>query len=367
MTPQRTAETRSRRSSDCTLSDSAARVLSHAPDAVLVIDGMGVVTFANAAAEVLLDRPGDALVGRCLAEWLPDGEAARELQGALAAGREIRDQSLELRLGGDRWRRVSLAASRSPFGSNGRSGSVLYLRGLDERLRTERDLELRNQELEHCVHTLSHDLRSPLVALLGFSRLLRQDYESRLDETGRHFLDRIEQAGRTMEDLIHNLLELSRIERPGAREWVDPRSVLLQLQAELKPRLDAAGIRLELPESPPLVCCDRTRLYQVFSNLIGNAIDHMGSCDDPRVTIEVHDQGREHCLSVSDPGRGIPPEHHERIFQVFQSLGQRRDGRRGTGIGLAIVRRIAETHGGRAWVESQPGAGARFLVTLPKE
>jgi hypothetical protein len=229
------------------------------------------------------------------------------------------------------------------------------------------ELQRKNEDLEQCVNTLAHDLRSPLVALLGFSRLLRQDYGARLDDTGLHFVDRIEQAGRTMESLIHDLLELSRIGQPGERRsMVDPRAVLQQLQAELKPRLEAGGIELKLPVHPPLVYCDRTRLYQVFSNLIGNAIDHMGPCDDACIVVDVvHEADGEH-ITVRDPGRGIAPEHHERIFEVFQSLGRHNDERRGTGIGLAIVKRIAQTHGGRAWVESRPGHGSTFHVTLPR-
>ncbi len=343
-------------------------VLGDAPDAVLVVDDAGRVSWANPAAESLLGRPERRLAGRPLSTLLRDGREWIGRLGSLGPGERLGDCSLELLRPDGESLRVSAAASRACFGPGSEAWTVLYLRDLRERLRAERELEARNAELEHCVHTLSHDLRSPLVALLGFSRLLRQDYESRLDETGRHFIDRIEQAGRTMEDLIHDLLELSRIERPGVtRALVDPRKVLLQLRAELKPRLDAAGVRIELPDSPPLVYCDRTRLYQVFSNLIGNALDHMGGCADPEVVVEVEDHGAHHCIRVRDSGKGIPREHQERIFQVFQSLGPRADGQRGTGIGLAIVRKIAESHGGRAWVESRPGHGAAFHVTLPKQ
>ena len=119
-----------------------------------------------------------------------------------------------------------------------------------------------------------------------------------------------------------------------------------------------------LPAHPPLVYCDRTRIYQVFSNLIGNAIHHMVPCAHPRIEVEVLEDEEFHRIVVRDNGRGIAPAHHERIFEVFQSLGARSDGSRGTGIGLAIVRKIAETHGGRAWVESEPGHGATFHVTL---
>jgi signal transduction histidine kinase len=244
---------------------------------------------------------------------------------------------------------------------------VIFLRDVTDQRGVSAALERLNSELEHCVHSLAHDLRSPLVALLGFSRLLRQDYAGTLDETGRHFIDRIEQAGRTMEELIHDLLEFSRIGQGGERRAMnDPRAVLLQIASELKPRLDAADARLKLPDHPPLVYCDRTRLYQVFSNLLGNALDHMGPCDEPVIDVSVWEEAAGYQIAVRDNGRGIAVSEHARIFEVFQSLGPRSDGRRGSGLGLAIVKKIAETHGGRVWLESEPGMGATFRLLFPR-
>ena len=245
--------------------------------------------------------------------------------------------------------------------------TLLYLRDIDERMQGEAELIRSNDELEHCLNALAHDLRSPLVASLGFSRLLRQDYADRLDETARHFIERIEQAGQTMESLVHDLLDHSRIGRSKEpRVLVNPRSVLAQLKAELKPKLNAAAVVLTIQDDPPLIFCDRTRLYQVFSNLIGNAIEHGGHGNNARIRVEVRDVGDAHQISVRDFGRGIPRESHERIFEAFQSLSSRGDKTHGAGIGLAIVKKIAETYGGRVWVESEPGKGSTFNVTFPK-
>jgi signal transduction histidine kinase len=223
-------------------------------------------------------------------------------------------------------------------------------------------------ELEHCVGALAHDLRSPLAGLLGFARLLREDYKDSLDEAGRHFVRRIEQGARTMESMIQDLLELARIGAPGEGPWrVDPREVLQQLAAETKPRLEANGIELEISDDlPSRVQCDRSRLYQVLSNLIGNAIDHMGARSDARIEVRILEHDDRHEIVVSDNGRGVDPEQRERIFEIFQSIATRGSGARGTGMGLAIVRKIAEKHGGRAWVDGEPGEGARFHVTLPR-
>jgi len=341
-------------------------ILESSTTPVVAVDRDGFIDYANPAFERLTGIGVAEIEGSPLAALPDTAEDVARLLAALGT-----DTALEVDL---RLRRMkeagvpavaAVAPHRHPEGRV--EGAVVSLSDVSAQRRAESKLTRRNDELEHCVNTLAHDLRSPLVALLGFSRLLRQDYGDRLDDTGAHFVDRIEQAGRTMEGLIHDLLELSRIGRHG--EWlamVDPRPVLAQLAAEFKPRLDAEGIRLALPDDPPLVYCDRTRLYQVFANLIGNAITHMGSCEVRGIVIEVVEEEDVGHISVRDFGRGIAPEHHERIFEVFQTLGRRRDEKRGTGMGLAIVRKIAETHGGRAWVESRPGRGATFHVTFPR-
>jgi signal transduction histidine kinase len=249
----------------------------------------------------------------------------------------------------------------SPFG-----GAVAYLRDETERRHNELRLSRQNDELEQTVRALAHDLRSPLVSVLGFSRLLREEFGVPLGERGTHFLERITEAGRTMESLIRDLLDFARIGHAGERrDLVDPREVLLQLRGELKPRLEQLDVELALPEDPPLLCCDRTRLYQLFSNLVGNALDHMGPCEKPEVRVEVRETSEWHQIVVRDNGRGVALSDRERIFEMFHSVAHP-GGRKGTGIGLAIVKKIAERHGGRAFVESTPGEGAAFHVLLPR-
>ena len=236
-----------------------------------------------------------------------------------------------------------------------------------DRHQSRESLEQKNEELETYVRSVSHDLRSPLVSLLGFSRLLRDDYHDVLNETGLHFLDRIEQAGRNMERLLHDLLELSRIEETShCRVHVHPTPILQQLFSELKLQLDEKNIELQLPENPPSVLCDRTRLYQLFSNLIGNAIAHMGARPTGRIEVEIETLPDGWLISVRDNGPGIQRADHERIFEAFQTAGQPNEGKKNSGLGLAIVKKIVAAHSGRVWVESEAGAGACFLVWLPK-
>jgi len=343
-----------------------AEVLDSAPEAVLAVNERGFITYANPLVERLVGQPPERLVDQPIALLLSNASEIERLVSSLAPGEGITNQDLTLKRADGRAVQVSASASALREGGRIPQGAVLFLHDVTERRGMEAALERKNVELEHCVHSLAHDLRSPLVALLGFSRLLRQDYGERLDDTGLHFIDRIEQAGRTMEDLIHDLLEFSRIGQAGERRaMVDPQAVLLQIAAEMKPRLESGDMKLEFPDHPPLVYCDRTRLYQVFSNLVGNAIEHMGPCENRVISVEVWNDRSGHQIAVRDRGRGIEPGDRERIFEVFQSVGSRSDGRRGSGIGLAIVKKIAETHGGRVWVESESGRGANFRLTFP--
>jgi two-component system sensor kinase FixL len=341
-------------------------ILDSAPEGVVVIDTSRFITYANPAMSRLTGWSIDELVDKPLALFLSAQDDLEHFAGALRPEGPVHCEDLEVRRrdGSPLCVNVSVALLRLPDGTQ--MGGVAYVRDVTEQRRFERELANKNAELEHYVNAVSHDLRSPLVAILGFSRLLREDYGYALGEKGQHFLRRIEEAGRTMESLVQHLLQISRIGRTEPdRTAVDPREVLLQLGAEVKPRLEQLGVRFVLPDSPPLLHCDRTHLYQVFSNLVGNALDHMGPCETPEVRVEITEVGGSHRIAVIDNGRGIEPADHHRIFEMFESLDCRRNGRGGNGIGLAVVKKIAEAHGGAAWVESSPGEGARFYVTLP--
>jgi two-component system, LuxR family, sensor kinase FixL len=361
----RVGEEEWRRAAQPTLA-AARDFLDSSPDAAVIVDPSRFIAYANPAVEQVLGYRPEEVVDRPLALFVHGSDDLERIAEALRPSSPVRNHDLEVRRRDGSPVCVSVSASLLRLSDGRHGGAIAYLRDVTERRRAEESLARKNAELEHYVHAVSHDLRSPLVSLLGFSRLLRDDYGGALEAKGLHFLERIEQAGRTMEALIRDLLELSRIGRTGHATRVSPRNVLLQLAAELKPRLDAQGVELVLPEDPPALVCERTRLYQLFSNLIGNALDHMGEKAHPRVEVRIEEHSGGGCLvSVVDNGRGIDAEHHDRIFEVFQSLGPRRDGTRGTGMGLAIVRKIAETQGGHAWVESEPGRGAAFKVSLP--
>ena len=343
-------------------------ILDNAPEGVVVIDRSGFITYANPAMARMTGYAVRELRDQPLAIFLPSHPDYTRVAEALSTHPDAtHDVELAVSRRDDSPLRVAVSARVLALRDGTQVGWVAYVRDITRVEAVQRELERKNEELEHTVHAVSHDLRSPLAAMLGFSRLLREDYGDVIDEKGRHFIHRIEEAGRTMEGLIHNLLELSRIgNTQPLRLPVDPVEVLEQLRAELKPRLDATGIQLTLPTAPPMLPCDRTQLYQVLSNLIGNAIDHMQPQGaPPAIDVSIRELDDGYHVSVRDNGAGIDPAHHDQIFGLFRSLDKRKPGA-GTGIGLAVVRKVAEAHGGRAWVESTPGAGSAFHVTFSR-
>jgi len=336
-------------------------ILDGAPDPVVVVDGEQRLLYANPACDTLFGTAASAAVGRRISEF---GTIADDPADAGKAG--VRRGHAEIRLPSGEQRWLAYTANELELADGGGRVAVVFLRDETERRGDELRLSRLNAELEQTIRSLAHDLRSPLVSVLGFSRLLREDFAIELGERGAHFLERIHSAGRSMEQLIRDMLDFARIGHgEEIHSTVDPREVLQQLKGELKPRLDQDDVALVVPTSPPLLRCDRTRLYQLLSNLIGNALDHMGPVAKPRIEVEIREQRTRHEIVVRDNGRGVAPEQAERIFELFHTVPHP-GGRKGTGIGLAIVRKIAELHGGRAFVESPREGGAAFHVVLPR-
>lgn len=225
-------------------------------------------------------------------------------------------------------------------------------------------LEHSNHELEEFVYTVSHDLKSPIVTIQGFAGLLERELARSDDETIVDSLQRITAATRRMQMNIDDLLELSRIGRvKNDPEIIDTAAMVREVLNDMQGQIDDAGAQIVIDGPLRPVRMDRVRLRQVLQNLISNALKY-GRPENgaPRITIDSSACGGMVTLRVTDNGSGIRPDYHDRIFGLFQRLSSNEDG---TGVGLAIVRRIAEIHGGRVWVESDPGCGATFLFAVP--
>ncbi len=235
---------------------------------------------------------------------------------------------------------------------------------LAERKSLIAELEAKNAELERFTYTVSHDLKSPLFTIRGFLGYLEQDALDGNLTRLKSDMQRITDATEKMQRLLNDLLELSRIGRLKNESVVVPLDELVHEAVELvQGRIMERGISVHIDADLPVVFGDRQRLLEVFQNLVDNASKFMGGQSAPRIAIgRGGEEDGKPVLYVRDNGIGIAPEHFDRIFGLFNKLDVKSDG---TGIGLALVKRIIEVHGGRIWVESQPGEGTTFLFTLP--
>jgi len=226
------------------------------------------------------------------------------------------------------------------------------------------ELESKNAELERFTYTVSHDLKSPLFTIRGFLGYLEQDALAGKHERVKSDMERITAATEKMQMLLNDLLELSRIGRLKNESVSIPFGELARDAAELvHGQIMARGVTIHINANLPTVFGDRQRLLEVLQNLVDNASKFMGDQPEPRIEIgQAGEEAGQPVLYVRDNGIGILPEHHDRVFGLFNKLDVKSDG---TGIGLALVKRIVEVHGGRIWVQSEAGKGSTFYFTLP--
>jgi signal transduction histidine kinase len=235
---------------------------------------------------------------------------------------------------------------------------------LAEREKLIAQLEASNAELERFTYTVSHDLKNPLVTIKGFLGMLDKDLrENRQDKIQDDF-KRIAGAADKMDALLSELLALSRIGRiANPPEQVDLAALTQEALETLDARLHSSHVTVNVSPDLPLVYGDRIRLREVLENLIDNAAKYMGNQTNPIIEIGVRQQERDPIIIIKDNGMGIEAMYHNRIFSLFEKLNPALEG---TGIGLALVKRIVEVHGGRVWVESEGlGKGSTFCFTLP--
>ena len=226
------------------------------------------------------------------------------------------------------------------------------------------ELEVKNAELERFTYTVSHDLKSPLITIKGFVGMIEKDAESGNTERMIGDIARISDAAGKMQRLLDELLELSRIGRvANPSEEVLLGDLATEAVDAIAERLKESGIRVSVDHQLPVVYVDRLRFREVLDNLLNNAVKSLGEQSDPHIEIGKRNDDGERVFYVRDNGIGIDPRYHEKIFGLFDKLDQETEG---TGIGLAIVKRIIEIHGGRIWVESEgSGKGTTFCFTLP--
>jgi light-regulated signal transduction histidine kinase (bacteriophytochrome) len=227
------------------------------------------------------------------------------------------------------------------------------------------ELTRSNQDLQQFANAAGHDLQEPLRAITGFMKLLEKNYGPQLDAEARQFIGFSVDGAQRMSDLIRDLLAYSRVHRKGkAPEPVDAETCLAAALANLDAGIREADARVTHDRLPTLTV-DGSQLTQLLQNLIGNAIKFRSPERPCLVHVGADQEEGQWVLSVRDNGIGIAPRHHDRIFEIFQRL-HTREKYPGTGIGLAICKRIVERHGGRIWVQSQPGEGTTFWFSIPR-
>jgi signal transduction histidine kinase len=226
------------------------------------------------------------------------------------------------------------------------------------------ELEKRNSELERFTYAVSHDLRSPLVTVMGFLGAVEDAALGGRTDHLRRDMERIRGAAERMDRLLKELLQLSRVGRVAPPPETVPFGELVREASTLVAgRLRERGVTLEVAEGLPAVHGDRSRLVELVQNLLDNAAKFMGDQPQPRIEVGARTSREGPVFFVRDNGRGIDPRFHEKVFGLFDRLDPEDEG---TGIGLALVRRIVETHGGRVWVESEgTGRGSTFCFTVP--
>ncbi len=347
------------------------QIVELAEEGIWVIDRNAHTTYVNNAMARMLGYTESEMFGKSLFDFM-DAEAEKLVNDRISQRKQGIAERHEFRLktkeGKDVWTYMSASPVMDQQGNLLSSCALVY--NISERKESEQqmlqltnDLKRSNQELEQFAYVASHDLQEPLRAVTSYTQLLAQRYQGNLDAKADKYINYIVDGSTRMQQLINDLLAYSRLgTRAQKFEIADCYAAVDQSLCNL--RIAIAEKKAVITcDSMPTVMADELQLVQLFQNLIGNAIKFC--CQDvPTIHISAIIQNNEWLFSVRDNGIGIDSEYADRIFIIFGRLHSRRE-YLGTGIGLAICKRIVERHSGRIWVESQSGQGATFYFTIP--
>jgi len=354
-----------------------------APCGIVMIDPQGKIMLANLQAAKLLGYSAADLVGRSVDSLVP--EPLRTAHSAHRDGFHRDPQTRPMGAGRDLFAlrkdgiEIPVELGLSPFATEAGTYVVAFLIDITERKRHEAiqqalresleersaQLEAANKELEAFCYSVSHDLRSPLRAIDGFSRMLLEDHADRLDAEGERVLGVVRKSTVAMGKLIDDLLEFSRVGRSRFDLSVVDMTALAQgaltevLAANPSRRVEMTVGLL------PTATGNLALLRQTWTNLLSNAVKYTRSRETAHVEIGAREDQTEHVYYVRDDGVGFDMRYSHKLFSVFQRLHSAEEFP-GTGVGLALVRRIVERHGGRVWAEAKVGEGATFYFALPR-
>jgi len=355
-----------------TAARAARQILDTMADALFVIDASGCIRVTNGAVRSLFGYTDADLLGRSIDELESAGSdrtISRTLHELSQRG-PIRDQERVFRHRDGRT--IDVSVSLSPVGEReAQEGAVVIARDIRERKRAEAELratltqlEQSNRELEDFAYVASHDLQEPLRKIQAFGDLLKTKHGAALDAQGRDYIERMQAAAKRMQVLINDLLSFSRVTTKGQPFVpVDLGAIAREVAHDLELRTHEAGAEMIIGELPAIEA-DPLQMRQLLQNLASNALKFHRPGVPPRVEIRGDASDGRAEITVSDNGIGFDEKYADRIFTMFERL-HARSRYEGTGIGLAICRKIAHRHGGEIRARSTPGEGSTFTVTLP--
>jgi len=325
------------------------------------IDESGVICDFHSYRTDLLTMPVEHFLGKKLPE-LTSKEIGESIMGAVhnAIANGL-SSSVQYKVRDERWYELSAARCAVPDGQRARA--IALARDITERKKHEEELTRSNEELSRFTYTVSHDLKSPLVTIRSFAGMLRKDLEKSDAERVERDLRFIEKAATRMHQLLDDLLSLSRV---GRQSKPPVRLSLQELAREacelVAGQISQNGAHVEITNTPLYLVGERTRLLEVFQNLIDNAIKFAKPNRPAQVFISVERGDTHPIVCVRDHGIGIDPRFKHKLFGLFEKLQPEASG---TGIGLALIKRIIELHGGRVWIDSEGvdmGTTVRFSL-----
>jgi len=352
-----------------------------APMAMLMIDGEGSIVLLNAETERLFGYARDELRGQKVEVLVPEryrrrhpdhrsGFHAHPEARRMGEGREL----FGLRKDGTEFPiEIGLSPVQTDLGpfvlsaivdisERTRQANEVLLAANEALKRSNEQLERSNIELQRFAYIASHDLQTPLRSIASFVDLIRVTYGESLDEEGRVWIDRIVGSVRHLQELIRHLLDYSRIDSASRSfEAVSMHEVVFDATNLLDAPIRESGAQVESGELP-IVLGDRSQLVQLLVNLIGNSLKYRSN-EPPRVEIAASRHATGWAFSLRDNGIGIAPRYHEKVFEIFQRLHNQQE-YPGTGIGLAVCRKVVLRHGGSIWIESNEGKGTTFHFTI---
>ena len=347
------------------------QIVELAEEGIWVIDSNALTTYVNHAMARMLGYSELEMFGRSIFDFMDEQEKPQALDNVERRKQGIGEQhefKFKSKDGKDIWTDMSTSPVMDSQGNLLSCCALVYnitarKEAEQQMLQLTEDLKRSNEELEQFAYVASHDLQEPLRAITSYTQLLAQRYQGNLDDRADKYINYIVDGATRMQQLINDLLAYSRLGTRGQEfEPADCKAAVQQSLCNLQIAI-AEKKAVITCDAMPTVMADEFQLVQLFQNLIANSIKFCRQ-DIPLIHIAACRQESEWVFSVRDNGIGIDPEYADRIFIIFQRLHGRRQ-YSGTGIGLAMCKRIVERHGGRIWVESQEGKGATFYFTIP--